>query len=303
MRLKAFIGFASLTLLMGPAHSDDVLKRCIICHGIDGHGATLRIPIVAGQKVAYLRQQLRYFRDSRRRHSRMNAQSKHLNDTDIDRVAAYFAARPCRRPALPNETKAAAPLVRPCLQCHVGSDRAGLETVPHLAGQKVGYLVRQIALFREAMFLPDNVSVDYRPHPVMSRIVKDLSSGEILTIANYFSRLGCGVGSRRTDRSAQDDPHIQQQTLAAITVNLMQLAKLSLTRATRAVVIVKSGRLIGSGFFVDPEGYLVTSAHLVNAKLGATVEIRSGERMRADFIAASSKYDLALLKVNTAANT
>jgi len=66
-----------------------------------------------------------------------------------------------------------------CYACH-GSDGISINDLwPNLAGQKQGYLAKQIAAFRDGE----------RRDPIMAVYVKDLSDEDIVNIAAYFSSL------------------------------------------------------------------------------------------------------------------
>ncbi|OGV66579.1 MAG: hypothetical protein A2283_05355 [Lentisphaerae bacterium RIFOXYA12_FULL_48_11] len=68
---------------------------------------------------------------------------------------------------------------------------------------------------------------------------------------------------------------------------------------TASVEILVNGHLEGSGWFGDPEGYVITAAHAVN-KTNITIEIISGEKRRlpAEITAIDRGHDIALLKIN-----
>ncbi|NNE68325.1 MAG: PDZ domain-containing protein [Pyrinomonadaceae bacterium] len=56
---------------------------------------------------------------------------------------------------------------------------------------------------------------------------------------------------------------------------------------------------VGSGFIVDPSGYLITNYHVVQNAQRITVKLQSGEEFRAKMIGADEETDLAVLKINT----
>lgn len=56
---------------------------------------------------------------------------------------------------------------------------------------------------------------------------------------------------------------------------------------------------VGSGFVIDPDGYIVTNAHVVNGANEIKVTFPDGEEKEAELIGSDEKTDLALLKVDT----
>jgi cytochrome c553 len=75
----------------GKAKVDTV---CAACHGANGVSVADAIPNLAGQKAAYLANQLRALKDGSRKNASMNAIASQLSAADIANVAAYFASQP-----------------------------------------------------------------------------------------------------------------------------------------------------------------------------------------------------------------
>ena len=84
----------------------EVVKSCTRCHGLSGLNIEPGVPDLSGQKVAYIKQQLRAFRASRygadpmtfeeeRYHEAMEEHTVKLSDNDIDTIATYFATFAC----------------------------------------------------------------------------------------------------------------------------------------------------------------------------------------------------------------
>ncbi|MBK1669050.1 hypothetical protein CKO28_13510 [Rhodovibrio sodomensis] len=70
---------------------------CRTCHGKDGQGIMPIYPNLAGQKAAYLEQQLKAFRSGRRPAAQMSIVAKDLSNQDISDLAAYYASlKPCQ---------------------------------------------------------------------------------------------------------------------------------------------------------------------------------------------------------------
>lgn len=65
-------------------------------------------------------------------------------------------------------------------------------------------------------------------------------------------------------------------------------------------VIKQKVQSLGSGFFVDSAGYLVTNAHVVEraAELKISVTTQDGRTFTAKYVTADEEHDLALLKVD-----
>ncbi len=57
----------------------------------------------------------------------------------------------------------------------------------------------------------------------------------------------------------------------------------------------------GSGFVIDPDGYIVTNRHVIDGAAKIFVTLATGERLEAELAGADAKTDLALLKVEAAA--
>ena len=55
---------------------------------------------------------------------------------------------------------------------------------------------------------------------------------------------------------------------------------------------------IGSGFIVDPSGYIVTNAHVVENAVKITIRLDSGEEHPAELVGLDDETDIAVLKVN-----
>jgi cytochrome c553 len=90
--VTALIGL-SLPLL---SHSADIdagknkAQVCTACHGANGVSISDEIPNLAGQKITYITNQLKAFREGSRKNPLMNAMAAQLADADIDNVAAFF---------------------------------------------------------------------------------------------------------------------------------------------------------------------------------------------------------------------
>ncbi|MDP8255033.1 MAG: Do family serine endopeptidase [Candidatus Alcyoniella australis] len=58
-------------------------------------------------------------------------------------------------------------------------------------------------------------------------------------------------------------------------------------------------RGLGSGFIIDPEGYIVTNNHVVDSAQTINVKLLDGTELEAELIGSDAKSDLALIKVQS----
>jgi cytochrome c553 len=70
------------------------LGLCAACHGENGVATAPGIPNLAAQNREYLVAALRQYRSGERTAQAMRAVSGSLSDTDIDALAAWYAAQP-----------------------------------------------------------------------------------------------------------------------------------------------------------------------------------------------------------------
>jgi len=64
---------------------------CAACHGANGISAIPIYPNLAGQKEAYIAQQLRNFKSGERNNAIMKGMVMALSEADMDNLAAYYA--------------------------------------------------------------------------------------------------------------------------------------------------------------------------------------------------------------------
>jgi serine protease Do len=62
----------------------------------------------------------------------------------------------------------------------------------------------------------------------------------------------------------------------------------------------RPSRGVGSGFIVDPKGYILTNKHVIEDATRITVRLQSGEILRGTVVGQDEETDLAVVKVNAA---
>jgi cytochrome c553 len=99
--MKSWIGCLSLMAIASSAWAADAGAGkakaevvCSACHGINGVSVADAIPNLAGQKAAYIENQLKALKDGSRKHQVMGAIATQLSVDDIGNVAAYFSSLP-----------------------------------------------------------------------------------------------------------------------------------------------------------------------------------------------------------------
>ena len=177
--------------------------ECGNCHGAAGVSQHPMIPNLAGQKEGYLKIQLWQLREIplaqksgdkviAARHDRiMKPLAAEMSTADIENAAAYFASRSCALPEV-EATPPAPAKAQQCAACHGQNGMGKHPGIPNLAGQKEGYLIKQLKAFRKTSREEELIDhEESRYHRIMARQTANLAEGEITALAAYFSALRC----------------------------------------------------------------------------------------------------------------
>jgi cytochrome c553 len=90
---------------------------------------------------------------------------------------AFFTCFAMSQPLVANEQSNVDDLAKACITCHGDKGVSTNTNYPNLAGQKQGYLTKEIKAFRDGK----------RHNPLMLPFVNKLSDGDITKLAAYFS--------------------------------------------------------------------------------------------------------------------
>ena len=167
----------------------EALPDCARCHGADGQGRGPDVPVLAGQKPAYLLGALMAYAEDRRHSGVMQAAAARVDVPTMRGLAAAYAAMPGLGRAATGGDAAAARIVThgipernvpACASCHGAAGRAGY---PRLDGQKPAYLAARLWAFRG-----EEGVVDARKSPTaMPTIARRLPEEAIGALARYYA--------------------------------------------------------------------------------------------------------------------
>ena len=79
-----------------PLSTAEWVERCNRCHGVNGNSTDPRFPMLAGQRVEYLRKALLDYHARTRKSGEMAAMAAGLSDDDVDNIAAFYAHQKAR---------------------------------------------------------------------------------------------------------------------------------------------------------------------------------------------------------------
>jgi len=182
---------------------EHVLADCERCHAEHGRGQP-DIPILAGQKSAYLRDALDDFASGRRASGVMQSAAARVDEALRDALAEHYASheglvetpvidpaeRARRAPTAADATAAAVVAhgipeldVPPCANCHAPGKR---DDYPILAGQKASYLASRLRSWRHG---DAGVVEAHRRDDPMPTIARRLPERLIEPLADYFANL------------------------------------------------------------------------------------------------------------------
>jgi cytochrome c553 len=191
------------------------MQACVMCHGQEGRATrTGYFPRIAGKPEGYLFNQLKNFREGRRRNPAMRHLTQHMSDDYLRDIARYFSALDLPyAPALAHglseqQQQTAEQLVfkgvperriPACTACH-GSSMAGrLPAMPGLLTLSADYLMAQLGAWRTDLrtaAAPD----------CMADIAKRLTHDEVSVVARWLSAQSPPAGTKPEAAAAQPLP-------------------------------------------------------------------------------------------------
>jgi cytochrome c553 len=161
------------------ARGEQLAYTCLGCHGIPNYRnayPNYSVPKLSGQHPEYLVTALQAYKSGERSHATMHSQASSLSEEDMADVAAYFAGEPIEPDNKPEGHPP--PAAQTCVACH-GPEGIGITPqFPTLAGQHADYLARALLEYKRGG----------RKNPIMAPMAAPLTSEQIETLAEYYSR-------------------------------------------------------------------------------------------------------------------
>lgn len=136
------------------------------------------------------------------------------------------------------------------------------------------------------------------------RVIVDLGFDVISIPRDDIDKITAGTADADAPAETEEDGAVLYRTAPgqpALTV------KENVTRVGEAVVQIRTPTGLGSGFIIDPAGYIVTNAHVISGEYNISVTLFRSARNELEkvvfsnvrIVALSPRLDLALLKLET----
>jgi cytochrome c553 len=181
------------------------MQACVVCHGKEGRAtSTGYFPRIAGKPEGYLFNQLKSFKEGRRRNQAMNHLTQHMSDDYLRDIAQYFSDLELPYPPASahglsvQQQQIAEQLVfkglperqiPACTSCH-GSSMAGrLPAMPGLLTLPADYLMGQLGAWRtgsRTAAAPD----------CMGKVARRLTNEEVSAVARWLSAQSLPAGAK-----------------------------------------------------------------------------------------------------------
>ena len=160
---------------------EKLAASCNGCHGDKGNSKTPGTPRLAGLPEVYLQSAITHYRDGNRQHAMMQMLTRYLSDTDIEKIALYYATQVPAPQTMSstNSTSAGAKLASGCSGCHGADGNSQDGHIPSLAGQNSNYIKTALNAYRNGT----------RQNDDMKNAAQALNKKTMQQLASYYSQL------------------------------------------------------------------------------------------------------------------
>lgn len=152
---------------------------CDGCHGLE-NGYQENTPNLTQLSYDYLMLSMQAYTSGQRHHEAMEAVLKHLDITDLEKVALYYSNTQPQTAAQqldPKKIQAGTKLAESCNYCHGKVGNSEDPKIPSLAGQNYGYLMDAMRQYQKKT----------RDSSDMSNALADLNKEQLEQLASYFA--------------------------------------------------------------------------------------------------------------------
>lgn len=154
----------------------EIAQSCGSCHGDDGNASGANMPTLAGQDARYFVKAMKAYKDGKRKHEQMYDAVASLSDTEVENLAAFYAAQePLRRDVRTPLTTAE--WINRCERCHGIDGNSTDPRFPMLAGQEKVYLTDALKSYAGTQ----------RADSAMHAMSDPLSQADVERIVDYYS--------------------------------------------------------------------------------------------------------------------
>ena len=180
-------GFLLTAFFISLAHaqSEERLKVCGGCHGLDGNSTIAGTPSLAGQPKVFLENYLVLTREGLRGTDVMRQLLKGISDREIVALAAHYAKLAPRAQSIDVDKKLfergrAVAAKNRCGSCHL-PDYHGREQMPRLAGQREDFLAEAMFAYQQNRRAGGDT--------IMAASLYGIPAADIKALAHYLARL------------------------------------------------------------------------------------------------------------------
>jgi cytochrome c553 len=152
------------------------ITDCVNCHHEDGRAGDQATPKLAGLDADYLAVALQAYKDGTRTHAAMQSSVSALDQTDIQNIAAFYAAKEPNAKGLPKPL-GVKDWARRCERCHGTAGHSTDIRFPILAGQSKEYLVKALKLYHGGL----------RSNSMMYAMSFPMGKPDIENLAAYYA--------------------------------------------------------------------------------------------------------------------
>jgi DmsE family decaheme c-type cytochrome len=184
---------------------------CAGCHGEAGISKRAGTPNLAGQNPQALLRGMKAYASGTRKHDLMRTMLEGLSETELNRIAFYYAKQtPARAqtPLIGGDAAAGKKASEDCASCHGDAGVADNPKFPNLAGQDSTYIVDALKAYK-------NKTREFR---AMQSAVADLDERAINDLAAYFSSLAPGkpeLSDSERSQAAASEPVVVKNNIVA----------------------------------------------------------------------------------------